>query len=122
MRFSRAVPDASARSLAAALCAFAALASGACQWPADQGVADLPRSSVNAAVVPTSGLVGEWRLDESNGSTAFDTKNDNDAMVQGGAAFVQGRLGNALKLDNGAAGTGGKYAQIPSDPTLNSVQ
>jgi hypothetical protein len=123
MRFSRAVSDASARSLAVGLCAVAALASGACLSPEDQSVADAPRPPFNAAVVPTSGLVGEWKLDESNGSTtAFDTKNDNDATVQGGAAFVQGHLGNALKLDNGAAGTGGKYAQIPSDPTLNTVQ
>jgi hypothetical protein len=42
--------------------------------------------------------------------------------VFGGAAFVAGKLGNALNLNNGTAGTGGKYAELPSNATLDNVQ
>src|SRR6266516_4685924 len=72
---------------------------GACSDPA---AVDAPaRVPINAAVVPTSGLVGEWKLDEPNGTIAHDTwVNHFDATVFGGAAFVGGKLGNALKLDN----------------------
>jgi hypothetical protein len=73
-------------------------------------------------VAPTSGLVGEWKLDETGGTVANDTKNGYDATVFGGAAFVAGKLGNALNLNNGTAGTGGKYAEMPSNATLDDVQ
>jgi hypothetical protein len=72
--------------------------------------------------VPTNGLIGEWKLDETGGTIAHDTKNDFDASVQGGAAFVAGTLGRALNLNNGTAGTGSKYAEMPSNTTLNNVQ
>jgi len=76
-----------------------------------------------AFVVPTSGLIGEWKLDETGGTVANDTKNNYDATVSGGATFIAGKLGNALNLNNGTAGTGGKYAQMPSNTTtLNDVQ
>jgi concanavalin A-like lectin/glucanase superfamily protein len=81
-----------------------------------------PQPGIEAAVAPTSGLIGEWKLDETNGTTAADTKNGFNATVQGGAAFVAGKLGNALNLNNGTAGTGGKYAQMPSNATLDNVQ
>jgi hypothetical protein len=74
------------------------------------------------SAVPTSGLIGDWKLDESNGTVAHDSKYNYDASVLGGAAFVAGKLGNALSLTNGSAGTGGKYAQMPSNLTLDNVQ
>src|SRR3954465_15167905 len=80
------------------------------------------RPKIEAAAAPTSGLVGEWKLDETSGTIANDTKNNYDATVFGGAAFVAGKLGNALNLNNGPAGTGGKYAEMPSNPTLDNLQ
>jgi concanavalin A-like lectin/glucanase superfamily protein len=77
---------------------------------------------LEAAVAPTGGLIGEWKLDETGGTNANDSKNNYDATVFGGAAFVAGKLGNALNLNNGTAGTGGKYAQMPSNGTLDNVQ
>jgi hypothetical protein len=73
------------------------------------------------AAVPTTGLVGEWKLDESSGTVANDSKNNFDATVFGGAAFITGKIGNALNLNNGTGGTGGKYAQMPSNATLDNV-
>jgi hypothetical protein len=74
------------------------------------------------AVAPTSGLIGEWKLDETGGTVAHDTKNGFDASVSGGALFVAGKIGNALNLNNGTAGTGTKAAQMPSNATLDNVQ
>jgi hypothetical protein len=73
-------------------------------------------------VAPTSGLIGEWKLDEMGGTIAEDTKNGYDATVQGSAGFVAGKLGRALNLNNGTTGTGGKYAEMPSNATLDNVQ
>jgi hypothetical protein len=104
------------------LCAAGSLVSGGCAPDEVQGPVQTPEPTIELASAPTSGLVGEWKLDETSGTTAVDTKNSYDATVFGGAAFVTGRLGNALNLDNGTAGTGGKYAQMPSNATLDVVQ
>jgi hypothetical protein len=79
------------------------------QAPVDGGAV---RPKIEAAAAPTNGLVGEWKLDETSGATA----------VFGGATFVAGKLGNALNLNNGTAGTGAKYAQMPSNATLDNLQ
>ena len=81
-----------------------------------------PEIKIDAAVAPTAGLVGEWKLDETSGATAVDTKNGYNASVLGGAGFVAGRIGNALNFDNGTDGTGGKYAQMPNNAVLDNVQ
>jgi hypothetical protein len=78
--------------------------------------------TIEQSAAPTNGLVGEWKLDETSGTTAHDTKNGFDATVLGGAAFVAGKIGNGLNLNNGTAGTGGKYAEMPSNATLDNVQ
>jgi hypothetical protein len=83
---------------------------------------EIEKVEIEAAVVPTSGLIGEWKLDATSGTTAVDTKNGFNATVLGGAAFIAGKIGNALNLNNGTAGTGGKYAQMPSNATLDNVQ
>jgi Concanavalin A-like lectin/glucanases superfamily len=114
------MPFASPRGWAVGLTAICALASVGCT-PTEQ-IEDAPELPVASVVVPTSGLIGEWKLDETGGTTANDTKNNFDATVQGGAAFIAGKLGNALNLNNGTAGTGGKYAQMPSNATLDGVQ
>jgi concanavalin A-like lectin/glucanase superfamily protein len=102
------------------------LASGGCapddmQAPGS-GEARPRAPKIDAAVAPTSGLVGEWKLDETSGTTAVDSKNGYNATVFGGAAWVAGKLGNSLNFNNGTAGTGGKYAELPSNTTLDNVQ
>jgi hypothetical protein len=107
----------------AALCTGGLLLSEGCRSDELQGPGHAPeaRSIPAMAEAPTSGLVGEWKLDETSGTNANDSKNNFDATVFGGAAFVAGKLGNALNLNNGTAGTGGKYAQMPSNATLDNV-
>ena len=109
----------------ARLTALLALVGIACT-PTEQGEHESDGSmhptAPTASVVPTTGLIGEWKLDESGGTIAADSKNGFDADVFGGAAFVAGKIGNALNLNNGTVGTGGKYAQMPSNATLDNVQ
>jgi large repetitive protein len=55
---------------------------------------------VVAAPLPTGGLVGMWKLDETSGTTAADASGQgNNGALQGGPARVAGRSGNALGLD-----------------------
>ena len=121
MRFHVAV--APTRFTLAALCTGWLLLSIGCRSDELQGPAQGPEGSRKPAlaVAPTNGLVGEWKLDETNGTVANDTKNNFDATVFGGAAFVPGKIGNALNLNNGTSGTGGKYAQMPSNTTLDNL-
>lgn len=81
-----------------------------------------PRLPVGAAAGPAGGLVGEWQLDQANGTTTPESKNGYNATVFGGAAFVAAHIGSGLSLDNGVAGTGFKYAEMPSNATLDNVQ
>lgn len=71
-----------------------------------------------SAVAPTNGLVGEWKLEGSG----EDTRNNFDATLFGSPGFVAGQLGQAINLDNGPAGTGAKYAEMPNDPALDTIQ
>ena len=71
-----------------------------------------------AAVTPTNGLVGEWKLEGSG----EDTRNNFDATLFGNPGFVTGKLGQAINLDNGAAGTGTKYAEMQTAPALDTIQ
>ncbi|HBE03868.1 MAG TPA: hypothetical protein DC049_15545, partial [Spirochaetia bacterium] len=49
-------------------------------------------------VVP--GMAAHWRLDETNGSTAFDTStNTNNGTLAGSAVFSNGRLENAVHFN-----------------------
>ena len=102
----------------------AAILAGACSDPTTTPTSDptpiLPRAT--ADVAPTNGLIGEWKLDESSGTIANDTKSGNDATVNGGATFVSSPLTRALNLNNGTAGTGGKFAEIPNATALDTVQ
>jgi hypothetical protein len=112
--------NARAASPVLGLSAALALLNGACSTPdALDPAMEVPTM---AAVVPTTGLVGEWKLDETSGTNANDTKNNFDATVQGSAAFVAGKIDNGLNLNNGTSGIGGKYVQMPSNATLDNVQ
>jgi hypothetical protein len=118
MRLTRRTSLIGARECAIGLCAAGLVAIAGCSGDEMQA----PRREISAAVAPTGGLVGEWKLDEMGGTTAADTKSGYTATVLGGAAFTGGKLGRALDLNNGTAGTGGKYAQMPSNAVLDNVQ
>jgi hypothetical protein len=63
-------------------------------------------------------LVGWWRFDEGNGTTAYDSSgNGNDGTLIGGATWVAGRFGGGIELD----GTSG-YISVPDfELTTNSI-
>jgi Concanavalin A-like lectin/glucanases superfamily len=76
-------------------------------------------SSYKSAVTGTPGLVSYWRLDESSGTTACDTKGLNkgtyqsgDTLGQGGA--LSGDANKAVAL-NGSTGS----VDVPSSASLN---
>jgi hypothetical protein len=122
MRFEIALTE--RRLTLAALCSGGLLLSVGCRSDELQEpgqATDITRPPA-MAVAPTSGLVGEWKLDETSGTVAHDTKSGFDGTVAGGAAFVAAKIGNGINLDNGAAGTGGKYVEMPSNATLDNVQ
>lgn len=50
-----------------------------------------------------NGLVADWRFDESEGSTAYDTH-----------MWVDGKYGKALQFDGVD-----DYVEVPNDPSLN---
>jgi hyaluronate lyase len=56
---------------------------------------------VNSSIAVTNGLMGWWKMDESSGTTAFDSSgNGANATVHGGT-FTAGHLSNALHLTGG---------------------
>jgi hypothetical protein len=122
MRLCRCISTIGRRELFLGLGSAGFLLTGCTPEEAQAPPAEIEKVEIEAAVVPTSGLIGEWKLDETSGTTAVDTKNGFNATVLGGAAFIAGKIGNALNLNNGTAGTGGKYAQTPSNATLDNVQ
>jgi hypothetical protein len=73
---------------------------------------------IEAAAVPTTGLVGEWKLD----GNANDTKNGFNATLVGSPPFIAGKIGQAIDLTgNGTGGAGGKYVEMPANTTLNDL-
>jgi hypothetical protein len=102
----------------------ALLASGACRAddPLNANSATEPAGLTEApglaSAVPTTGLVGEWKLD---GNTT-DTKNGFNAALVGSPPFIGGKIGQAVDLTgNGTGGAGGKYVEMPLNTTLNDL-
>jgi Tol biopolymer transport system component len=65
----------------------------------------------------SGGLVGHWKLDETDGGIAYDSAGDNDGYVLGGAIWEPhgGQVGGAIRLD-GADGC------IMANPVLNPAE
>jgi hypothetical protein len=54
----------------------------------------------SAAEAADPDLAGHWKLDETSGTTAFDSSgNGNDGVVNGGALWVAGQLGGAMQFN-----------------------
>jgi hypothetical protein len=94
------------------------------------GMLDAPSAAPDAgdAATPATdlrqGLLLSLPLDEPTGAagTRDDSGQDNRVRLQGlnaGAAWVPGRLGGALDLASGGAGSG--YVQVDSSPSLNRI-
>ncbi|MCB9988799.1 MAG: hypothetical protein H6868_05605 [Rhodospirillales bacterium] len=78
-------------------------------------------AALNADNMPTSGLVGYWKLDETSGTTAADSSgNGNTGTMAGGldasTDSLPGKLANAFDFD----GTD-DYIRVSADPALNNL-
>ncbi|MEN6427959.1 MAG: LamG domain-containing protein, partial [Phycisphaerales bacterium] len=68
----------------------------------------------HAAVAGQAGLVGHWRFDEGQGTTAFDSSgNGLDGTLRGNPTWVAGVVGGALSF-NGSS----DYVEVPNNPLL----
>jgi hypothetical protein len=82
-------------------------------------VVDQP-GQVALSVVPTTGLVGEWKLD----GNVTDTKSGFNATLIGNPPppYVGAQVGQGLDLTgNGQGGQGGQYVEMPLNTTLNDL-
>ena len=72
-------------------------------FTADNGVTNSVSLTVivNSSIAVTNGLMGWWKMDETGGTTAFDSSgNGANATIHGGT-FTTGYLSNALHLTGG---------------------
>ena len=70
---------------------------------------------VNSIGAVTNGLLGWWKMDETGGTTAFDSSgNDANATVHGGT-FTTGYLSNALHLTGGT--NNASFTSVNADQT-----
>jgi hypothetical protein len=65
--------------------------------------------TIASPVLPPPGLVGWWKAE----GNALDSAGTNNGVLQGGAGYAPGEVGQAFSLD-GSAG----YVQIPDAPAL----
>jgi len=62
----------------------------------------------------TTKLVGQWRFEEGTGSTVSDTSGNNNAGKFNGATWVEGKVGKALRFNQGQ-----DYVEIPHHADLS---
>jgi hypothetical protein len=73
---------------------------------------------IQPSVVPTGGLIGEWKLD----GNVNDTRSGFHATLFGSPPYIGAKIGQGLDLTgNGTGGTGGKYAEMPANAMLNDL-
>jgi hypothetical protein len=122
MRMTQHAPYLCARGFAVRLCAVSLIVVGGCNMPQDVSPPAIRPPPIDASLAPTDGLIGEWKMDETSGATAHDSKNNYDAPLNGQASFGGGHLGNALVLNNDQSGTGDDFATMPTNGDLDNVQ
>jgi hypothetical protein len=49
----------------------------------------------------TQGMISYWKMDETSGTTASDSKDSNPGTLSSGASFVSGKVGNAVYISLG---------------------
>ncbi len=70
---------------------------------------------ISSANIDFGDCVGMWLFDEGNGNKAEDSSGTgNDATIEGGAKWVNGKFGKGLSLDGSD-----DYVEIPHDDSLN---
>jgi len=70
--------------------------------------------ALNTAGSVSADLVAHWRLDETSGTTAYDSSgNRNDGTLNGNPQWAAGTIGGALHLDGS-----GDYVRIPFGESL----
>ena len=70
--------------------------------------------AVNTTIeVVTNGLLGWWKMDETGGTTAFDSSTNGRNATVSGATFTNGYLGNALDLTGGTNNASFTSADAP---------
>lgn len=67
------------------------------------------------------GLISYWSFDRSNivGNTVRDLKGDNDGTIAGDPEIVQGRINEALSLNDGRDGD---HIDVPDAPELHTTE
>ncbi|MHC4168475.1 MAG: hypothetical protein ACYSWQ_16100, partial [Planctomycetota bacterium] len=71
-------------------------------------------SMLVAAGTASADLVAHWRLDETSGTTAYDSSgNGNDGTLNGNPQWAAGMIGGALHLDGSS-----DYVRIPFSESL----
>jgi len=78
------------------------------------GLPSIPQAASLTCIIPPSGLISWWPLDETSGTTAVDIKNGNDGTHNNGPTPVAGKVGGALSF-NGF----NQNVEIPDSPSLN---
>ena len=72
-------------------------------------------TQILATTATANTLIGNWKMDEGNGTTLIDASNyRNNATIRGNPDWVTGVTGQALKL-NGTR----QYATVPDNATLD---
>jgi len=90
-------------------------------WPGDiDGVQVHQRVLMAGEIQQVPRLSGEWRLDETSGTTAADATGGHPGTLSGGASWTAGRTGNAVALDGstGVMSTAGPVARTDGSYTV----
>lgn len=83
----------------------------------------LPELQIADQATRPPALVGQWRLDETSGTSAADSSGHGQAAtLTGGATWTSGHLGGALSLDGstGSAGTAGPVVQTDQSFSISA--
>jgi hypothetical protein len=74
-----------------------------------------PSPTPASTPTPSANQVAWWKLDETSGTTAFDSSgNNNTGTLVNGPVWTAGKINNALQFSN-------NYAEVADSPTVNAT-